>query len=182
MRGDCTGCPGAGLILYTEYGQGSAGQCSQPAVFPEGVRDAQTSADYRKTVRSWLLDYYTRNQDDPSLDDFLKELDLYDYADAGLVKLQELLTGGGLYEEAYRLVLKYGHDHTPLSLLVRICSQMVLESEYQEDEKLLGYCSSCFFSGKYDKNILSYLLMYPDGSVPEKKKRGRPGKSTGLIR
>ena len=138
------------------------------------------SADFRKTIRSWLLDYYTGNPDDPSLDDFLKEADLYDYAEAGLEKLQGLLTGEGLFEEAYRLVLKYGHDHTPLSLLVRICSQMVLESEYQEDEKLLGYCSSCFFSGKYDKNILTYLLMYPDGSIPEMKKLWKAGKEYGL--
>lgn len=144
----------------------------------EGMR--VLTEEFRRKIRRWLLDYYSGESSEPTLDHFLKTISLPDYAREDIGKLQKLLVGEGFFEEAYRLVLRYGHDSTPLNLLVRICSQMIPAMEYQEDEKLLSCCSWCFFSGKYDKNILTYLAMYYDGSVEGMEKVWQAAKEYGL--
>ena len=40
---------------------------------------------------------------------------------------------------------------------------------------LLSYCSQCFAFGKYDDNILTYLLMYYDGPIEEMKRLWNTG-------
>lgn len=129
----------------------------------EGMR--VLTPEFRGRIRGWLLSYYTQENQDPTLEHFLRHIHLPDFAREDMGKLQGLLAGEGFYEEAYSMVLRFGHEGTPLSLLVRICSQMTAAAEYQEDEKLLSYCSFCFFSGKYDRNILVYLTRYCDTSV-----------------
>lgn len=122
---------------------------------------------FRSGIRRWILDFYSSGEGEDSADTFLKEASPEEYAEADPEKMQTLLVSEGYYEEAYRLSMKYGYDHTPLNLLVRIASQMVLAADYQEDDILLANCAYCFFAGKYDANILTYLTMYFDGTVGE---------------
>lgn len=132
------------------------------ATHMNGLTDA-----FRQKVRLWILDFYASGQGDDSLDHFLGKIDPAEYAKADVAGTQKLLVEKGYYEEAYRLVKKFGHDHTPVNLLVRICSQMVPAADYEEDEVLLELCAFCFFSGKYDVHILAYLAMYADGLLPQ---------------
>ena len=83
-----------------------------------------------------------------------------------------------MYEEAFILLEMYGSERVPLKHLVRICSQTVLAREYEENAVLLAYCHQCFEWGKYDDNILTYLLMYYDGPVEDMKRLWNRG--TGI--
>ena len=45
---------------------------------------------------------------------------------------------------------------------------------------LLAYCHQCFEWGKYDDNILTYLLMYYDGPVEDMKRLWNVGREFEL--
>lgn len=138
------------------------------------------SEDFRRQIKGWLTDYFDRNPQDPALDHFLGKISPEDLAPDRLPKLIGLYVSEGRSEEAYKLILRYGHDRVPVSLLVRICSQMVLAREYDEDERLLACCFWCFDQGKYDKNILAYLALYADGTISGMEKIERAAKLYGI--
>ena len=131
--------------------------------------------DYREQARRWVLDYYMENPREEDLFQYLKEIDYPEYIRADKKALMSLLTQEGMYEDAFLLLDTYGCEEVPLVHLVRICSQTVLAREYEENPVLLSYCSQCFAFGKYDDNILTYLLMYYDGPIEEMKRLWNAG-------
>ncbi len=135
---------------------------------------------FRKNCRRKVLDYYVENPLEENLYAWLKEIHKDEYAEAGKAQLEELLAREGLYEEAFSLLETYGSENVDPPVLVRICSQLVLSREYEEDENLLAYCHECYACGKYDDNILTYLLMYYDGPVEEMKRLWNTGSSNEL--
>ena len=125
---------------------------------------------YRKELRKKILSYYADHKDDEDLYEYLKRARLPEFMESGKKELIQILTREGLYEAAFDLLKANGPEEVRLSDLVRICSQMILSREYEEDEALLAYCFRCFSFGKYDDNIMNYLLMYYDGRVEDMKK------------
>ena len=126
--------------------------------------------EYRELCRRRVLGYFMTDPGSPELFPYLKDIDYQLYVKADKEALLVLLTQEGLYEEAFGLVETYGSEHVPLMTLVRICSQAVLSLEYEENRVLLTYCAQCYRYGKYDNNILTYLLMYYDGPIEEMKR------------
>ena len=139
---------------------------------PEGAdyRDA-----FRRDVRTRLLDWYTQHPGRGDIYNFLQRIDTDAYAKAGKRQTVALLTREGLYENAFAILEKYGAEDVELSVLVRICSQSVLIREYDEYPFLTHLCMRCFTAGKYDDNILTYLLMYYDGPIEEMKRLWNTG-------
>ncbi len=135
---------------------------------------------FRTECRRIILQYYRENPRDESLPAYLKKLDPQTFAAADKITLEELYTGEGMYEEAFALLESAGFEGLAPQSLVRICSQLVLSREYEEDERLLYYCHTCFALGKYDDNILTYLLMYYDGPVEEMKRLWNTGRSNDM--
>lgn len=131
--------------------------------------------EYRLWARKWVLDYYTKNPREEELFTYLKELPYPEFVKADKKALMSLLTEEGMYEQAFQLLETYGCEEVPLMHLVRICSQTILAKEYEENNVLLSYCSQCFAYGKYDDNILTYLLMYYDGPIEEMKRLWNTG-------
>jgi len=128
------------------------------------------TAQTRLAVRRKILCYYMDNMKADGLYAFLKELPLDEYVESGKKELICLLTEEGFYEQAFALIENYGAETVPPNVLVCILSQTVLAREYEEDDALVQYCSICFTYGKYDENILNYLLMYYDGPIESMKR------------
>ncbi len=171
-----------GLVLYmcstVKEGEGITRETLpyfRRACAMETLKDA-----FREEARRLVLAYYAENPMEDGLFAFLKEIpyDLFIRADKN--KLMSLLTQEGMYEEAFSLLETYGSEQVPLQHLVRICSQTVLSREYEENAVLLSYCHQCFAYGKYDDNILTYLLMYYDGPIEEMKRLWSTGRQFEL--
>ncbi len=128
------------------------------------------TAEYQKTIRGKLLNYYVNNPKAEDLYTFLKGINGADYITCGKKELIELYTQQGMYENALRLIGQYGSEGVDPTCLGRICSQAVLGREYAEDSLLLACCHLCFVYGTYDENILTYLLMFYDGPIEEMKR------------
>ncbi len=148
--------------------------------YKRAAERSELTDSFRMTCRRKVLDYYIANPLEEDLYSWLKGIRREEYAEAGKEQLEELLAREGLYEEAFALLEIYGSEDVAPPVLVRICSQLVLSREYDEDETLLAFCHECYANGKYDDNILTYLLMYYDGPVEEMKRLWNTGSSNDM--
>ncbi|MBQ6323075.1 MAG: hypothetical protein IJI24_09390 [Lachnospiraceae bacterium] len=130
---------------------------------------------FRMDIRGRILQYYLANPREDDLYSYLKSVSYQDFIRADKKALLSVLTREGLYEDAFSLLEQYGSEEIDLTHLVRICSQSVLGLEYDENTVLLSYCDQCFQYGKYDDNILTYLLMYYEGPIEEMKRLWNTG-------
>ena len=132
--------------------------------------------EYRARCRKLVLEYYMDHPGEEDLFAYLKQISYPEFISADKTALLALLTQEGMYEEAFIQLEMYGAERVPLKDLVRICSQTVLSREYEENSVLLSYCHQCFDWGKYDDNILTYLLMYYDGPIEDMKRLWNTGR------
>ena len=131
--------------------------------------------EFRQQIRKNLLAWYLDHPGHEATYAFLHGADRDDFVMAGKAGFVSLLTREGMYEEAFDILEKYGIEDVDPSVLVRICSQSVLIREFDEQPLLTSYCMHCYRSGKYDDNILTYLLMYYDGPIEEMKRLWNTG-------
>jgi len=75
----------------------------------------------------------------------------------------EQLIENHMFEQAYELLHLFGYDTIGASYRVAICSHKITDTNYDEDDFLLGLASDTFISGKYNDVILSYLCRYYNG-------------------
>ena len=125
---------------------------------------------FRSRMRAKVLDYYLANQRDSSLPEFLEQIPLLEYVKVDKAALITLLAEEGMCQNAFALLDSFGAEGIPLLRLVRICSRMVLDLEFEENPMLLSLCYTCFANGKYDDKLLRYLLLYYEGPVQEMKR------------
>lgn len=172
----------SGLVLYM-CGLKKPGESITKEMLPYFKRACEMESiwdGHRNWARKWVLDYYMKNPREDDLFQYLKNIPYGEFIKADKKALMSLLTEEGMYEEAFLLLETYGCEDVPLVHLVRICSQTVLAREYEENAVLLSYCSQCFTYGKYDDNILTYLLMYYDGPIEEMKRLWNTGRQYEL--
>ncbi|MCD7763569.1 MAG: DUF5717 family protein [Lachnospiraceae bacterium] len=137
--------------------------------FKEGCELAGISDDFRELLRKQVLAWYMEHPMDDTLPDFLDRISFDDYMQVDKTALITLLAEESRCTEAFEMLNRYGAEEIPLLQLVRICSRMVLELEFEENAMLLSLCHQCFEKGKYDDKLLRYLLLYYEGSVESMK-------------
>ena len=126
--------------------------------------DAFTSA-YKHQVRKKLLEYYSVHAGDDTLDGYLRKIDYDKFAKVDKVLLIEVLIDRGMYEKAYELTCRFGHEHIAIQKLVRLCSRLIDKYEGEPEVELLQLSYYVFTKGKYDDRILTYLLNYYEGAL-----------------
>lgn len=127
------------------------------------------SQEFRNNMRKAVLQYYLAHVRDESLPEFLERIPYLEYVKVDKAALITLLAEEGRCSEAFSLLDAYGCEGIGILQLVRICSRMVLDLEFEENSMLLSMCYFCFASGKYDDKLLRYLLLYYEGPVQEMK-------------
>ncbi len=137
--------------------------------FTSGCEERKFSAAFRDELRGALLRYYMNHPRQESLSQFFSKISFEDYARVNKTAMITLLAEEGNCTEAFSLLESFGAEGIPLTQLVRICSRMVLELEFEENEMLISLCHFCFESGKYDDKLLRYLLLYYEGTVESMK-------------
>lgn len=160
-----------GLLLYL------CSQCLEAGIvnpktlpyFRAGAESRDFSPEFRDELRRATLHYYTEHVQDDSLPEFLESIPYLEYVRVDKTALITLLAEEGKCTDAFALLDTYGSEGIPLLQLVRICSRMVLELEFEENTMLTALCHYCFESGKYDDKLLRYLLLYYEGPVESMK-------------
>ena len=68
---------------------------------------------------------------------------------------------------AYDLICEYGYEDVDMSVLLRMCSRMILNLEFEYEEELLLLAGYIVKSGIYDEILLKYMASHFEGPVRE---------------
>lgn len=126
------------------------------------------SSKDRLEIQSHLLDYFFETDRMEKLDDALEELIPYSVVLEERRKLIHYLVVRGFHQKAYDFTRIYGPEKIETKDLVRIASYM-LEENSGEKEILEWYIITAFKKGKYNSEMLKYLIDYYQGSSKEMK-------------
>ena len=158
-----------GLLLFISSRCLMEGQVTREALaaLKKACELESFTEEYRERLRAVLLGWYKEHPSEDSLREFLMAIPYQEYVKVDKKTLLTLLAQEGMCQEAFLLIDRYGAEEVPVMELVRICSRMVLDREFEENAMLVSLCRYCFSSGKYDDKLLRYLLLYYEGPVQE---------------
>lgn len=160
-----------GLVLYLSIYCLESGSVSHKALpyLCTACECREFSESFRNQIREKVLKYYLEHLRDETLPDFLERIPKLEYVKVDKAALITLLAEEGRCSDAFALLDRYGAEGILLMQLVRICSRMVLDLEFEENAMLISLCHYCFSCGKYDDKLLRYLLIYYEGPIREMK-------------
>ncbi len=123
---------------------------------------------YRREIRAKLVAYYYDKDRLKDLDAFLESLSPEDIAPADKKEVINFFIIRGMYDEAYEWVKKTGPFELEPKMLVKLCSRILdRQEEWEEDPQFTGMLYYVLKHGKYDDNILLYLIKYFEGSIKD---------------
>lgn len=118
---------------------------------------------YRHRIMIALLQYYYGKDCIEKMDELLGEID-GSALDADLRnEVIKLFVLRGMNEAAYGYIKEFGYSGLDVKTLLKIASSQIAENMTEKDEVLLNLAYTCFKKGKYDVNILTYLVVYFEG-------------------
>jgi len=125
---------------------------------------------WRKQMLSGLIEYYRqqiRGDEVLTAEDmeFLLSLNLARLSRKERAEVCEILIQEGYIQEAYDCIRCYGCEGIRSSRLQKLCSKMILNRLFDEDDILLQLSCLVFFEGKYDRVVLDYLCEHFNGST-----------------
>lgn len=79
----------------------------------------------------------------------------------------ETLIRQNYYTEAYEMICRYGIEGIQIKRLLKLCTKMVLQNLFDEDDRLLHLAYVVFLEEKSDSVILDYLCEHFNGTVDQ---------------
>lgn len=137
------------------------------ASFEAVLKEELFEDGYRQEIRKRLLLYYQSQMDNGNLRESLREMDFKGFAKVNKSLLITILVKQNMYVGAYDLICEYGYEGIEMPVLLRLCSQMILNLEFEYEEELLLLAGYIVQSGIYDEILLRYLVKHFDGPVKE---------------
>lgn len=121
----------------------------------------------KREIRMMLVRFYYEKDRMRELDEYLTCLTPEDVTRHDRKEIIRYMITRGMYEEAYRWVRRYGPYGVEAKTLVKLCSRLLDEEQVQEDPVMTGVLLYVVKKGKYDENVLNYLLRYFSGSIKD---------------
>ena len=121
----------------------------------------------KKEFYGKIADYYYEAGKLDELDNYLLEVELEELGNKDRIRMVEYMIKRKMYEKSYQYIKAYGADGVSSKLLLRICSLFLREQreEYQEDQEFCRLCHQLYHKGKYDVELLRYLMEYYEGNL-----------------
>lgn len=120
---------------------------------------------YRKFLLA-LIRHYQDHYDGELLDKYIKEVDMKILTESERMDIMEYMIMRDLTDKALELIGRFGSSLVPRNYLHKLCLKLVL-STTTRNEVLLYLCHEVFRSGKYQDEILEYLITYYQGTTKE---------------
>ena len=133
--------------------------------FQDAAQEEAFSEAYRQRIRRRLLLFYQENMDNENLRDSLQQMDFHSFAKVNKGLLITILIKQKMYVGAYDLLCEYGYEGISVCDLLKLCSRMILNLEFEYEEEVLLLAYYIFQEGTYDEVILTYLAKYFEGPV-----------------
>lgn len=119
---------------------------------------------YRREISALLLKYYFEQDKDIQMDMLLQGMAPEGFATAQRSNIIRYMVIRELYEKALSWVDYYGTAGLDPKTIVRLCSRVLESGEHKEDERFTNVIYYAFRCGKYNEDILRYLIEHFEGT------------------
>lgn len=171
-----------GYAVYAcyEYQNSFAVQEDNADLFVHLAESDQIEENVKQEIRMMLVDFYYEKDRMRELDDYLLGLSPEDMERRDRKKIIRYMVVRGMYEEAYAWVRSLGPYHVDAKVLLKLCSRLLDMEEREEDPVMTGVLFYILRKGKYDENILKYLVKYYSGSIKNMRDIWKTAESFGV--
>lgn len=121
----------------------------------------------KQEIRMMLVHFYYEKDRMRELDEFLLGLAPDDVAKRDRKEIIRYMVIRGMYAEAYEWVRRYGPHGVDAKILVKMCSRLLDEEQPEGDTTMTGVLRYVVRKGKYDENVLNYLIRYYFGGIQD---------------
>ncbi len=147
-------------------------------------RDLAESELVRKSCRNEiagnLVRFYYDNDFTRQLSEYLINIDPEELTTAARGEMLELLVLSGIYDKALEWVRTYGTFGTDPKVILRLCVRLLDRDALDSGPKELEIAYYAFRSGKYDEQLLNFLLSGFNGTAREMRDIWKAAESFGL--
>ncbi len=119
--------------------------------------------EYRQQMRLSLLNYYFEQDDKVHLEEMLSYIEMEHIPFKNCGEIVKYLSIHGMYEKAYRFTLAVGPENIEAKTIVRFCRGLMEEKNCVGDDKFTSMVYSAFERGKYNQDVLEYLVRHYNG-------------------
>ena len=117
-----------------------------------------------------LIHYYYEKDSLMDLEDYLKALEPEGMKRRERSEAVRFMVVCGLYEKAFEWVKSFGMQGMDAKTVMRMCSRLISRNGFIEDRDMTAMAYYAFQKGKYDGNLLSYLVYFYKGMLWQLKK------------
>lgn len=134
----------------------------------------------QKEISMKIIHYYYDSDQMQELDEFLSAISLTQIAGCDYSQAVRFLIIRGMYEKAYEWIEIRGIFSIEPKILMRLCSYMIAIEPDVCKPDLTVLTMAAFSAGKYDENILKYLVKYYEGTLKEMRNIWKAAKAFGV--
>lgn len=127
----------------------------------------RVTEEYKSEIRTSLIKFLFQNDMIEELDAFLEAAEPAVMTERERAEFVELFIARGMYEKAVSWLKEYGMEALDVKVLLRLCSRLLVRTEFAYDDFMLTMAKHVFKNKKYDENILQYLVANMKGSAKE---------------
>ncbi|MCR5120612.1 MAG: DUF5717 family protein [Lachnospiraceae bacterium] len=128
------------------------------------VQDDLTD-EYRLRIKLALLEYYFDNDRVAETDEILSGLEPELMTAADREQCVRIMVASGMYDQAFDWIKRCGIEGIDIKIQVRLCDRILARSDQEYAIELLKICEGILLSGKYDGDILNYLIRYSRAGI-----------------
>ena len=134
----------------------------------------------KQKIRPIVVDFYYEKDRMRELDEYLLALHPEDVSRRDRGKIVRFLVNRGMYEAAYEWVTRFGPYDMDAKTLFKLGSRLLDLTEAEDDPQLTGMLFHAAQKGKYDDNVLEYLVRWFSGSTVQMRDVWRLAKDFGV--
>lgn len=168
--------------VYTcfEYQKNFTVQEDNVDMFMRLSESGQIAESVKREIRMMLVQFYYAKDRKRELDDYLLTLRPEDIVGRDRKEVIRYMVVRGMYKEAWQWVQRLGPYHVDVKVLLKLCSRLLGEEQAQEDPVMTGVLWYMVQKGKYDENVLDYLVSYFSGSIKDMRDVWKTASSFGM--
>lgn len=129
------------------------------------LKNDEIREQYKAKLYPEAIRYYEQMDETDRVEEYLHVIQLNWVDRLGRAYIIEQMIEYHMYDEAYGCMKQYGIGGIATAKLVPLCSYLIEQFEYEEEEFLIELSSFVFLCGKYNDVVLRYLCSYFGGTT-----------------
>ncbi len=134
----------------------------------------------KRRIRPMVVDFFYEQDRMRELDEFLLSLQPEDVNRGDRRKIIRCMVSRGMYEEACGWIRKFGPYDVDAKTLLKLGSRLLELTGPEDDPFITGTLFWAAQKGKYDDNVLNYLVRWFSGSIGQMRDVWRLAESFGV--